>query len=70
MAVNNIDHFVMTGRDNPKSRVRIFNEFTKSKSEEKRVLVMSKVGSTGLNATCVEDVIFYVSEKIMCHLHD
>lgn len=57
--VNNINVITLNGKMNPKQRAAAVEQFKTDYTAE--VLLMSSVGMVGLNLTCADVVIAYVS---------
>ncbi|KIM35969.1 hypothetical protein M413DRAFT_32020, partial [Hebeloma cylindrosporum] len=56
LTVNGVKNLVMTGNHNMKTRDQIVTDFFKT---DARVLILTDVGSTGLNLTCASIVIHF-----------
>lgn len=64
LTVLGIPFLVYTGEMTPAARHKVLKEFQAAGRDGPRVLIISKIGSTGLNLSCANIVIAIVSAHL------
>lgn len=64
--MHGVDPFVINGSMTAEKRAVEVDAFIHSTEQQRRVLIFSSVGSTGLNLACADVVILYVSCMSAC----